>query len=242
MHFINLTSRPSRLRGLLFFVLSIGTSVGLACGDTPATQPDTDDPPVVAAMAPAYIAVGKDLSLRLALVRRTLDDLTLDPPTRTQANDLLQACEKEVDGLIKQMENGPMPSSREVLGIPVYLRTQRNQLYQIIGTEQSQALDEMLRSLRGEGRSTLGHIRLALLELTPPPLKMSECDTVISTAEQKVEALPRTDLPADQYDAGRQNLDAILNSVRDKLSGILSADEITRLGPRFGELFPGAAQ
>jgi hypothetical protein len=155
MQFMILTSRASRLRGLLILVLSIGTGVGLACGDTPATQPNTDDPPVAAAMAPSYIAVGKDLSLRLALVRRTLDDLTLDPPTRTQANDLLQACEKEVDGLIKQMENGPMPSSRKVLGIPVYLRTQRNQLYQIIGAEQSQALDEMLRSLRGEGRSTL---------------------------------------------------------------------------------------
>jgi hypothetical protein len=200
-----------------WIVVFLGLTAAWALADSPATQPDMNDPPVPAAMAPSYIAIGKDLSLRLSLVRRTVDELTLDPATKTQADELLNSCSKEVDDMVSEMTSGPMPSSRKVLGIPVELRGQRNQLYEIIGTQQGQSLDEMLRSLRGEGRSTLGHIDLMFQEMTPLPGAMDKCEAVISGAQEEVERLPRTDLPADQYDSGRESLDGILNSVHQRI-------------------------
>jgi hypothetical protein len=221
-----------------WILLVLGFGPAWALADSPATQPDMNDPPVPAAMAPSYIAIGKDLSLRLSLVRRTVDELILDPATKTQVDELLNSCSKEVDDMVSEMTNGPMPSSRKVLGIPVELRGQRNQLYEIIGTQQGQSLDEMLRSLRGEGRSTLGHIELMLQEMTPPPVAMEKCEGIIAAAQEKVERLPHTDLPADQYDSGRESLDGILNSVQQQLGQVLTPGELDRLGPRFTELFP----
>jgi hypothetical protein len=231
-----LTSRSSRLRGFMF-LLTLGLA-SIAWGDTPTTQEDADDPPVAAALVPTYIAIGRDLSLRLVLMRKTLNDLTLDASTRLQAADLLQGCQKEVDGLVTELMNGELPSSRNVLRVPGDLRTKRGQLYQIIGTDQSQLLDEMLSSLRGEARSTLGHVLLMVESLNPPAAQIEKCKSILSSADAKAEALPHLDLSPQDYDAQRQKMDAMLNSVRDDLTKTLTPEEMDRLGPKFLGLFP----
>jgi hypothetical protein len=208
--------------------------------DTPATQPDADDPPVAAALAPSYIAIGRELSLRLSLVRRTLHDLTLDPAVRTQALNLIDSCRKEVNDLISQMRDGPMPPSREVLGVPANLRACRQELYQLIGPDQSKSLDEMLRSLRGEARSTLGHVRLMLDDLNAPPGERQHIEGILSAAEAGAESLPHTDLPDGQYDSQRKRLDGMLAKVRTQLMSVLTPAQLARLGPKFEQVLPPA--
>ena len=188
--------------------------------------------------APSYIAIGRDLSLRLSLVRRSVDELSLDPRVRGQANAVLNSCQQEVDDLVGQMEKGALPSSRKVLGVPGDLRAGRSELYEIIGPQESEQLDEMLRSLRGEARSTLAHVRLMLQEMIPPPVEMRKCEGIISAAEGKAESFPHLDLSAEEYDAQRGKLDGILKSVEEQLDGVLTPGELERLGPRFTASFP----
>jgi hypothetical protein len=209
---------------------------GLA--DEPATQPDADDPPVSAEIAPTYIAIGRDVSLRLSLLRRTLDDLTLEPSVRTQANQLVESLRKEVDGMVTQMCDGPMPSCRMVLSEPGNLRAGKQALDQIIGPDQSTLLDEMLRSLRGEARSTLGHVRLLLENLKDEPDQLKTCMVILRGADAEAESLPHTDVPDADYDAQHKRLDDLLMSVRNKLTSVLSPADLARLGPKFDQLLP----
>ncbi len=236
---LNLVLSALSAKSVVLFFCFLSLCWGLALGDSGATtEADSDDPPVAAEMAPSYIAIGRDLSLRLSLVRRSVDELSLDPRVRGQANAVLNSCQQEVDDLVGQMEKGALPSSRKVLGVPGDLRAGRSELYEIIGPQESEQLDEMLRSLRGEARSTLAHVRLMLQEMIPPPVEMRKCEGIISAAEGKAESFPHLDLSAEEYDAQRGKLDGILKSVEEQLDGVLTPGELERLGPRFTASFP----
>jgi hypothetical protein len=212
-----------------------------ALADDTTTQADADDPPVSAAVAPSYIAIGRQLSLRMATVRRTLDDLTLDPPVRTQANEIVESCKKEVDDLVSQMQNGPMPSAMKVLGEPARLRAAQQALYQLIGPDQSQLLDEMMRSMRGQARAILGNVGMMLDDSGADAAKMKACQKILADAQAEAESLPRLDVPDAEYEAQRKRMDDLLAKLRDKLISQLSDDDLQRLEPKFDQLLPPVA-
>ena len=87
---------------------SISTRMGQA-----ATAPSPDDAPAPAAMAPTYIAIGKELLLRVAIVRRTLGELTLDSQIRTDAAQILDDAGKGLHQLLHDVEAGNMPTYRQ---------------------------------------------------------------------------------------------------------------------------------
>ena len=82
----------------------------------PTTVPSPDDAPAPAAMAPMYVAIGKELSLRLALVRRTLDDLKLDRPIRQRADQIVDTAAGELKYLLAEIQAGAHAGDAAALG------------------------------------------------------------------------------------------------------------------------------
>jgi hypothetical protein len=187
-------------------------------------------------MAPSYIQIGRELSLRLALVRRTLAELTLNDSTRSTANALVDSQQKEIDLLVSQMQSGQMPSNRRVLAVPENLKAARQKLYETIGPAESALLDEMLASLRGEARATLGKLRLMLENLHAPQSEEQNWENILAQADADAENLPKRDLHGDEYDRQRAIMNQLLVHTHDQLETILTPQQLTQLGPRFEQL------
>jgi hypothetical protein len=183
-----------------------------------------------------YMAIGKDLSLRLQLVRQTLDDLTLDPKIRARARQIVDGPKAELDSAIDDMRAGRMPSSKRIFAVPETLRQSRAQLFALIGDQQAKLLDQKLRSLRGEARWRIGQLRNGLDDLNMPDARTRQCDSILAGTDAAAEKLPADDLDGDQYDKGRQQMNGLLAGVHDRLAAILSPDEQTRLGARLSNL------
>lgn len=209
--------------------------------DAPATQPSADDTPAPAEMAPTYLKVGKDLRLRLSLVRRTLDELTLDAATRQQADQLVDSCKADLQYLIGEIEAGRMPPVQRVMAIPGNLRAARAKLMQIIGPDQGQLLDEKLQSLRGEARKDIGQLRQGLEDLKCPPNQIKDYNTILDEADKGVESLPDTEETGDDYARDRAKMNDLLAKTHDRLMQVLSADQQAGLGEHFSQLVNGAA-
>jgi hypothetical protein len=202
----------------------------------PTTVPSPDDAPAPAAMAPMYVAIGKELSLRLALVRRTLDDLKLDRPIRQRADQIVDAAAGELKYLLAEIQAGRMPATRRLSAVPGNLRTAREQLMEVIGTQQGQLLEEKLRSLRGEGRAEIGKLRQALDEVKTSANEKRSCDAILSDTDGAVEKLPDGDLQGDEYAKARQLMVEVFARTHDRLTKVLTAEEQMQLGPRLVEL------
>jgi hypothetical protein len=226
--------RFPQLFPLLCLVLFCAVSISRA--DSAATEPSTDDPPMPAAAAPAYLAIGKGLSLQLKLVRQTVADLKLDAATGEQAAALVDDCKGKLDALIHQIQTGNYPSNKSVLAIPSDLRQARSRLYELIGPEQSKLLDEKLQSLRGQARQKIGELRNMVDDLKLSPPEQTNCESALKSADVDVEKLPSTDVSGDEYDRSRAQMNKIFGDVHDHLAAILSQQEKTELGPRFAQL------
>jgi len=204
--------------------------------DGPTTVPSSDDPPAPVAMAPMYISIGKDISLRLQLVQNTLDELSLDPAILAQAHRLIEAPKAELDLAINQMRAGRMPSSKRIFAVPQTVRQARVQLFALIGDQQAKLLDQKLRSLRGEARWRIGQLRNGLVDLQMTVVCARQCDSIFASAGPAVEKLPADELDGDQYNKNRERMNNILANIHDRLVAILSSDEQARLGGRLSDL------
>jgi hypothetical protein len=210
---------------------------GAACrADAPTTAPAADDPPAPAALAPMYLSIGRDISLRLLLVRQTLDDLNLDPAIRSQAQQLIERPKRELDQALDQMQAGHMPSAKRVYSVPDILRTSRVALFALIGQQQAQLLEEKMSSLRGEARWRMGQLRNGLEDLKLSADRARRCDAILAAARPAAEKLPASQLDGQQYDRNRRQMNDLLAWVHDHLAAILSIDEQARLGQRFSDL------
>lgn len=223
-----------KLSIVLIAVFACGAAAALA--DVPATAPSVDDAPAPAALAPMYLAVGRDISLRLQLVRQTLSELKLDPGMLAQAQRVIDGPKRELDSALDQMQAGHMPPARRVYSVPDILRQARTQLFALIGQEQAQLLEAKMSSLRGEARWRIGQLRNALDELKLPIDRARQCDAVLAAAVPAAEKLPAGELDGDQYDQSRRQMNQILFGIHERLTALLSSDEQARLGPRLTDL------
>lgn len=129
------------------FLLAVSSARGQTTLPSPA-----DDPPAPAAMAPSYISIGKELRLRLALMRRTLNDLSLNAAIKQHANQILDSADADLQQLLVEVQSGRMPGYHRLMSVPDKLRAARANLMAVIGPDQSDLLEEKLRSLRGEAQ------------------------------------------------------------------------------------------
>jgi hypothetical protein len=231
------TGRTMKMRILL---AALALSFGCAQADV-TTEPSTADAPAPAAMAPTYLAVGQDLLLRTTLVRRTLDDLTLDPPIRKQANEIVDGCRSDIENLMTQVESGNMPTMTRITAVPANLRAGREKLMEVLGPDQGEALSEKLRSLRGEARGQIMRLRLSLEDLKLPAAERDSCEKILNDTDLSAEKLPDHDIEGDEYAAARQSMTDLFARTHDSMARILTSDEQSRLGPKFSELAAKAA-
>jgi hypothetical protein len=223
-----------RLLAALFALIACCAATSLA--DAPATAPSADDPPAPAALAPTYLSIGKDISLRLQLVRQTLDELKLDPGMLVQAQQIIDVPRRELDGALDQMEAGHMPPASRVYSVPDVLRTAREKLFALIGEQQAGLLQEKMSSLRGEARWRIGQLRNGLDELKMSDDRIRQCEAILTSAQPAVEKLPAEQLDGDLYDKSRRQMNSLFANVHAHLAAILSGDEQARLGPRLSSL------
>ncbi|MGA2441329.1 MAG: hypothetical protein ABSH08_10240, partial [Tepidisphaeraceae bacterium] len=217
-------------------LIAIGLAIFAAASApaAPATAPA--DPPAPAALAPTYLSIGKELRLSLAMIRRTLVDLSLDPACRRQANQILDSASGELERLMRDVQAGRMPAAKSIVAVPQNLRAARDRLLILIGPRQSELLQEKLRSLRGEARSQIGRLRQALAELNLPRDLRRACEPILREAESAVEKLPDMDVDGNRYAAARQAMNDLFVKAHDELAKVLTAAEQIQLGPHFSEL------
>ena len=148
-------------------VFALLLAISPARGQTTTASP-ADDPPAPAAMAPSYVAIGEQLRLRLALFRRTLNDLSLDAAIKQRANQILDASDDDLKELLAEVRSGRMPGYHRLMTVPDRLRAARASLLAVIGPDQGDLLQEKLRSLRGEAAiKSIGCISRLLISISP---------------------------------------------------------------------------
>jgi hypothetical protein len=217
-------------RGISIAILTFALAAGMAWGES-TTAPSPDDAPAPAAMAPTYIAIGKELLLRVSIVRRTLDDLVLDAQVRKHATQILDDAEKSLRQLVQAVELGNMPTYGSIMAVPQNMRAAHENLLTVIGPDQAQLLDEKLRSLRGEARGEIAKIRQELDDKNLPGKSKHVCDAALADADAAIEKLPDTDVEGDQYAADRQAMDHLVAKTRDDLAKVLASIEQSKLDP-----------
>lgn len=208
----------------------------MAVGDAPATQASADDPPIAAALAPVYIKFGRDLSLRISLMRKAVDDLSLDAKTRQAANDLIDGDRQDIDALVTQMQSGNLPASSRVMGVPQELKASKLQLYTMIGEQQQAVLEDILESLRWEALSTFGKLQLSLGDLKLTDSQLVCCQGILKDGEAKADSLPEHNASDGTYDQQREAMNGLFTEVHDRMAAVLTPEQQLLLGPRFVQL------
>jgi hypothetical protein len=221
-----------KIAAIIFaFLLAISS----ARGQTTMTSP-ADDLPAPAAMAPSYISIGKELRLRLALMRRTLNDLSLDAAIKQRANQIVDSSDADLQQLLAEVQSGRMPGYHRLMSVPDKLRAARASILAIIGPDQSDLLEEKLRSLRGEARNQLSWLHQQLSDLSLSDSAERPCEKILAETDAAVEKLPDMDVQGDQYASARAAMDKLFARAHDALAKVLTTGELMRLGPHFAEL------
>jgi hypothetical protein len=216
-------------------ILALSLAISSARGQTTTTSP-ADDPPAPASMAPSYVSIGNGLRLRLALFRRTLNDLSLEPAIKQRANKILDAADDDLKELLAEVRSGRMPGYHRLMTVPDRLRAARDSLLALIGPDQGELLQEKLRSLRGEARNQLNWLHQQLSDLNLPDGTEHSCEKILTETETAAEKLPDTDVQGDQYAKARAAMDKLFARAHDGLAKLLNADELARLGSHFADL------
>jgi hypothetical protein len=201
------------------------------CRADTTTAPSSQDLPAPAAMAPTYVAIGKELLIRVAILRQTLGDLTLAPQVRKSASQILDDAEKNLKQLLHEVQAGNMPTYGTIMAVPQNMRAAHQKLLAAIGPDQSQLLDEKLRSLRGEARSDLAKAAEVLDDKKLTDEQMNCCNKILADAQAEIDKLPDTDVEGDQYTADRQSMDQLMARVRDDLAKVVAPVEQSKAGP-----------
>jgi hypothetical protein len=200
------------------------------------TEPSGDDAPAPLAMAPMYLSVGRNLLVRVELIRRTLDDLKLDPNCRQRADRLIDAVSHDLTDLMGEVEAGRMPPAKRIADVPMNLQIARGKLTEVIGPEQNQLLLEKLRSVRGEARREIGQLRQALDDLKMSDGVRHGCEAIVAYANAGAEKLPDCDLEGEQEAKARKSMVDLLNWTHDQIGKVLSPGEQSELGESFAGL------
>jgi hypothetical protein len=217
------------MKTLGIFLILVLAAPAFAYGQTTGTSAGQVIAP--AAMAPAYLAVGKELRLRVALIRRTIDELGLDESVRKQAQQIIDSSDDQLRRLMADVAAGKMPAYETIMAVPQEMRAAHEKLLALIGPEKAQLLEEKLRSLRGEARARLGKLRQDIDDLQLGAKIRGMCNGIISEADAAVEKLPDTDVEGDAYESGRQAMDGLFTRARVALAKVLSPVEVSRLYP-----------
>jgi hypothetical protein len=220
---------------LVIVILGVLLPISTLSGQTTAPSPAID-PPAPVAMSPAYISIGKELRLRLALIRRTLADLPLDPATLERASRIVDSADADLKELLTEIQSGRMPGYHRLMSVPDNLRAARVNLLTALGPDQSDLLQEKLRSLRGEARNQINWLRQQLADLNLSDAPRQSCDRILTETAAAAEKLPDMDVQGDQYAKARADMNGLFARAHDALSEVLSAGEKLRLGPQFAEL------
>ncbi|MGD0462340.1 MAG: hypothetical protein ABSB74_07605 [Tepidisphaeraceae bacterium] len=207
-----------------------------AASGAATTAPSADDAPAPSVLAPTYLAIGKNLLVRTAVIRRTLNDLTLGQDNRRRANEILDAVARDLQYLIGEVQAGRMPPAHRIAAVPMDLQAARAKLTEALGPEQNQLLLEKLRSVRGEARQQIGQLRQALSDLKTSENERRGCDAIMADADAAVEKLPDRDLEGEPYAEARQSMIDLLSWTHDKLGQVLTPREQSQLGPSFAQL------
>jgi hypothetical protein len=217
-------------RGICISILTFVLVASAVSAET-TTAPSADDAPAPVSMAPTCVAVGKELLLRVSVIRRTLDDLTLNLQVRGQAMAILDDAEKTLQQLLHSVQTGNMPSYGSIMAVPQNMRTAHEKLLALIGPDQAQLLDEKLRSLRGEARGEIAKIRQELGDKNLSAKLKHSCESVLADADKSVEKLPDMDVEGDQYAADRAAMDHLVARTREDLMKVLTPVEQTKADP-----------
>ena len=205
------------------------------------TEPSGVDAPAPAAMAPMYLVVGKNLLVRVELIRRTLNDLTLDKDHRQRADQIIDAVSHDMQYLMGEVQAGRMPPAQRIAAVPMNLQIARAKLTEVIGPEQNQLLLEKLRSVRGEARREIGQLRQALDDLKTSESESRACNMYVAGADAAADRLPDCDLEGEQSAKARQSMMDLMNWTHDQLGRVLTPAEQSRLGACFESLAVKAA-
>jgi hypothetical protein len=210
--------------------LTLALAAAIVRAET-TTAPSPEDLPAPAAMAPTYITIGKELLVRVAIIRETLADLSLAPQVRKNATQILDNAEANVDKLLHDVQSGNMPTCGTIMAVPQNMRAAHEKLLATIGPDQSQLLDEKLRSLRGEARGQLAQLAQEINDKNPAGKVKDTCSRILTDAQTEAEKLPDTDVEGDQYAADRQVLDHLLAKVRQDMSKALAPADQSKADP-----------
>ncbi len=187
-------------------------------------------------MAPMYLVVGKNLLVRVELIRRTLNDLTLDQDHRQRADEIIDAISRDLTYLMKEVEAGRMPPAQRIAAVPMNLQIARGKLTEVIGPEQNQLLLEKLRSVRGEARREIGQLRQALTDLKTSESERRACNRCVAGADAAADRLPDCDLEGEESAKARQSMNDLMNWTHDELGRVLTPAEQLQLGASFAAL------
>jgi len=200
------------------------------------TTAPSSDPPAPAAMAPTYLNFGEQLRLRLSLVRQAVGDLSLDPPIRNQANQIVDSADADLKQLMAEIQAGNMPGMHRLMAVPDNLRAAREKLLAVIGPDQASLLQEKLQSLRGEARAQLAWLEQQITDLNLPSSIETRCQGVLKDCQSSACNLPDTDIQGDQYAAARAKMNQLFIKAHAELSQFLTEADEARLGDRFAAM------
>lgn len=204
----------------------------LVLSAAPVRGDDAD--PVSAFMAPTYISIGYDVVGRLNMFRQTLAESPMTAAQRQQANAIVDEALAKVNAMIGQMQNGPMPSNKEVTDMPAYLEAQQQKISDLLGPAAGK-LETALASPRGQTRLEIdiiaAHVDQLKLDADPAKQAKAALDQA-SAAAAKLPSITVTGADNDQATAARGQL---LATLHDQLAAILSPDQQDMLGQHFAQ-------
>jgi hypothetical protein len=197
----------------------------------PATAPSPEDQPAPVAMAPTYLAIGKELLVRVAIIRQTLGDLSLSDPVRKNATQVLDDAEGNVRKLLHDVESGNMPTQGAIAAVPENMRAAHAKLLATIGSDQSALLEQNLRSLRGEARGQLAQLAQDISDKNLTGSAKDACDKLLAEAEGEARKLPATDGEGDQYIADRKAMEQMMTKTDEDCAKVLGPVEQSNANP-----------
>jgi hypothetical protein len=194
---------------------------------------------VPAAAIPTYVAMGKDLAVRLQIIRQTVDELTLDPATKKSADALVDGASAKIETMLANTRAGRIPSYQQVLAVPAEIKAARQNLLNLIGPDQTALLNEKMQSVRGEARLRIVKIKQMLDDLNLPTPEQVQCNAILQNIAKSVEQLPANSQQLGDYTASREKMESLFTGVHDELATVLTPAEQSELGPRFDQLAAG---
>ena len=135
--------------------------------------------------------------------------------SNSDANQILDSADDDLKQLLAEVQSGRMPGYHRLMSVPDKLRAARANLLAVIGPDQSDLLQEKLRSLRGEARNQLDWLHQQISDLNLPDGTERPCEKILAETDAAVEKLPDMDVQGDQYARARAAMDKLFARAHD---------------------------